>query len=296
LLRQSRPWRRKGQAVLSAKPFPSQAKARDQFRSIWIKQHTEGERQFLQALYQFFRQQAEHIAEQVRNQGPQAGVDAIFQPSSWDEAFIALATTELTRLAASGALTQWDLYGPDAKQGQIFDFTKAPSIENVYLKLPKRVLDAIGNFVHDTMAQPYWQDVNTTVRDDLANVLKDSIDQGDNRHEAAERVQEVMTDTSKERAERIVRTETTGALNAGHDATRQHLEDLGIVKGKEWLSIIDRVTRPEHVQANGQTVSSQADFTIGSEHCRYPGDVRLSAGQRVHCRCTVVTVLNEDFS
>jgi hypothetical protein len=38
------------------------------------------------------------------------------------------------------------------------------------------------------------------------------------------------------------------------------------------------------------------DFTVGGEACSFPGDQRLSAANRVHCRCACITIttLDED--
>jgi uncharacterized protein with gpF-like domain len=92
------------------------------------------------------------------------------------------------------------------------------------------------------------------------------------------------------RAERIARTETTGALNAGHQASRDRLQELGLVKGKQWLAVVDDHTRLEHAAADGQEVAVREDFRVGEERAALPGDHRLFAGQRIYCRCTVVSV------
>ncbi len=272
-------------------------KQREQFTAAWLKQHSEGEKLFQDALEGFFREQAKRIAAQVRKLGPHAGVDALFRPSEWDEALLQVAETELLRLALAGALKQWELYAPEKLRGQIFDLLKKDAaLDELRVNLPQGVKDSIKLFLDDSVSQPYWLDINRSVRDELARVLGTSIDRGDNLQQAAKRVQETLGGTSKQRAELIVRTETTGALNAGHDATRQHLQDLGLVKGKEWAVIRDNDTRPEHLAANGQTVNNETDFIVGGESCKHPGDTRLSAWNRCNCRCAVITVLADEPS
>jgi SPP1 gp7 family putative phage head morphogenesis protein len=283
---------------MPARPFATQAEQkqaehRARFKAVWLKQHGAGERTFRRALEGFFRDQAARIVAALREHGPHGGADALFRPSSWDAALRAAAGAQLERLALSGALTQWELYGPDRARGQIIDLarTKALSLEALRLALPGPVRDAVRAFLGETMARPYWLDINRAVRDDLARALGESIDQGDNLDQSAERVQAALVGASKARAERIVRTETTGALNAGHDAGRQQLQDMGLVKGKQWLAIIDGDTRPEHRAASGQQARNEADFAVGGERCKYPGDTRFSAGNRIHCRCVAITVL-----
>lgn len=76
---------------------------------------------------------------------------------------------------------------------------------------------------------------------------------------------------------------TTGALNGGHQATRDMLADEGIVKRKEWLAILDMVLRPTHFQANHQKTDAKGMFTVGGRQTPYPGHTSLPAKERVHC-------------
>ncbi len=156
--------------------------------------------------------------------------------------------------------------------------------------IPDAVSQVINSWLDATLGLPHWGEVDAQVRDDIAKALQAGIDQGETLDERAARIQKALAGSSKARAERISRTESTGALNAGADASRQHLVAAGLVKGKRWLCVSDRDTRPTHQHADGQEVGASEDFTIGGEKCSYPGDQRLSAGERIHCRCTVVSI------
>jgi hypothetical protein len=148
----------------------------------------------------------------------------------------------------------------------------------------------ISTWLDEMSKEDWWAGMADAVRADLSEALRAGADAGDSGPQIADRVRVVLGESGRERADRIARTETAGGLNHGHDAVRKVLAaETGIALKKEWLSIIDRTTRPEHVQANGQTVSAGDDFTVGGERAAYPGDRLLSAGNRIHCRCTTVT-------
>jgi hypothetical protein len=57
---------------------------------------------------------------------------------------------------------------------------------------------------------------------------------------------------------------------------------------KTWSTVIDGRERPTHNAANGQTVASDAPFTVGGAHGMYPGDPILPPSESINCRCAVI--------
>jgi SPP1 gp7 family putative phage head morphogenesis protein len=217
----------------------------------------------------------------------------LLRPSEWDGPLLEVARVGLGTLAVAGAHEEMRLHGPDKALPPLLTL-KVADIDEMRLRLPEGVRHAVDAFLDHTVRQPYWQGINATVLADLAEALKRGIHDGDSTEQAAERVRRLMVGASRERAVGIARTETTGALNAGHDASRQHLQALGLLKGVEWLCVSDGSTRPAHQAANGQVVNVGEEFLVGGERCQYPGDVRLSPGNRIACRCTSLSVLKDD--
>lgn len=86
------------------------------------------------------------------------------------------------------------------------------------------------------------------------------------------------------RANRIARTESTGAYNA---ANLTALADEG-VQFKEWVATLDARTRPDHVAAHGQQVLTTEPFIVGGASLMYPGAPGGPAGEVVNCRCTTI--------
>lgn len=85
------------------------------------------------------------------------------------------------------------------------------------------------------------------------------------------------------RAERIARTETTGAYNAGATYALQQER----VQRKEWLATHDARTRPEHAAADGQIVPVNHMFQVGGFAAWCPGDPNLPPELSIHCRCAI---------
>lgn len=86
------------------------------------------------------------------------------------------------------------------------------------------------------------------------------------------------------RAERIARTETTAAYNAGSQNAYTE-EGAG---AKMWIAIADERTREDHLEAHGQCVPTDAAFTVGGEQLLFPGDPSGMGYQVINCRCTTV--------
>lgn len=86
------------------------------------------------------------------------------------------------------------------------------------------------------------------------------------------------------RSERIARTETTGAYNAG-SLQAAHDEGAGV---KIWLATADSRTRREHLTASGQCVPVDSDFRVGGRSLTMPADPSGPPGLTINCRCTMV--------
>lgn len=86
------------------------------------------------------------------------------------------------------------------------------------------------------------------------------------------------------RSERIARTETTGAYNAG-SVDAAHVERAGV---KVWIATGDDRTRDEHLAAAGQCVAVDDAFDVGGVALEMPADPSGPPELTVNCRCTLV--------
>ncbi len=97
------------------------------------------------------------------------------------------------------------------------------------------------------------------------------------------------------RAMTIARTEGVGAANNGQAAAAAALEaqSPGMVLEKTWIATVDKHTRHDHAELNGQTVVGlDTPFECASgDEIRWPHDPRAPARQIIQCRCSWVTRL-----
>lgn len=115
------------------------------------------------------------------------------------------------------------------------------------------------------------------VRDEALSQIQDQ------RAEAVKHIDRVES-TWQTRSERIARTETTGAYNAG-SIQAAHDEQAGV---KIWLATGDDRTREEHLDASGQCVGVDEEFDVGGALLAMPADPSGPASLTINCRCTMV--------
>jgi F like protein len=98
------------------------------------------------------------------------------------------------------------------------------------------------------------------------------------------------TETWKNRARTVARTEVVGAYNGGlNDAFAMIVEaDPETVYVKRWLATEDHRTRPDHVKADGQVVPFSQPFDVGGYPMMYPHDPAGPPQEVINCRCTML--------
>lgn len=105
-------------------------------------------------------------------------------------------------------------------------------------------------------------------------------------------VEQLFGDTGierwKNRARTVARTEVVGAYNGGlHDAFSMIVaNDTDTQWVKRWLATEDQRTRPDHREADGQTVPFGQPFTVGGHPMMHPHDPAAPASEVINCRCT----------
>lgn len=88
------------------------------------------------------------------------------------------------------------------------------------------------------------------------------------------------------RADLIGGDTTVGAWGLGeYDAASQLAAWGGLRVTRTWNAVMDAKTRPEHAEADGQSVGLDEPFDVGGESLMYPGDPTASPGNTINCRC-----------
>lgn len=92
-----------------------------------------------------------------------------------------------------------------------------------------------------------------------------------------------MTDSFAKRIKTIVRTEVSGAFNAGLLwAARQ----LGFTK-KTWVNLDEEFGRQEHQHVSNSTINIDDSFDVLGKAVRFPGDFVGDGTSVINCRCTL---------
>jgi uncharacterized protein with gpF-like domain len=251
----------------------------------WLKEHGSGESLLQTLLVGYFGLQRESIVAQLRAMQGTPGTaatlaDQVFRPREWDEQLRNTVRQPLRDIAYGAASREWD-------EGQ-----KSPDYSaKKLLEPPPEVKSDIDAEIETILARPYWPEINDTTRNLLVSAFEEGIAAGESLYELAMRVEDVLDQGQNTiRGLLIARTETTGALNAGHQAAQKRLAQLGVLAKKEWFAVVDIHTRDTHIDAHGQQVAVNDNFQVGSESAPYPGHYGLSGKERCHCRCTSLSV------
>ena len=133
--------------------------------------------------------------------------------------------------------------------------------------------------------------VSETTRNLIIVAVKRGYENGDTLDDIVKSVRANTPIKSKFHAERIARTETHGAANAG---AQEAALQAGLPLRKEWNASHDENTRETHTEADGQVVGMDEMFSVGDSLMMFPGDPNGSAEEVINCRCAVSHIVIED--
>ncbi len=269
---------------------------------VWDKQQRNAETTMRNIVARFMKEKASEIAGRVRSAlSSGLSVDAVSSAVGSSKEFAKEIREALKKpfrlLMTQSASQEWELLRPRRRaeiQGYGRKDENKPKEDPRRLKLPKQVLERIEKQTEDVLDQDWLRDLPDAIRDRIVRMVEEGIDKGDSGDDVAGKIAEMLDGDAETRADRIARTESTGMMNAGAQEVRSFLGEQGLVSGKEWSALDDDDTRDTHVDADGQKVPVDDEFEVGGEKCQYPGDVVLSAGERCNCRCTALTVFEDD--
>jgi uncharacterized protein with gpF-like domain len=271
--------------------------------SLWLRSQAAGERQLTKAIRRFLQEQLDRVlAALMEFDAPSpSSVPLVFHVAKEHERFMSVILPLLRRLMVQGATAELRWHEQRAAKSAAHDpmddlgFSFGVFDEEV----PANVLAGIKRHLADIAAQPYWIEIQQTTEKRLTEVIKEGIEAGFNGYRLGRSIRDAMGPaTSKARAAAIARTESTGAINAGHYVQMQEV-DADIIIAKEWSTAGDQDVRTTHSDVNGQRVARDADFEVpggkmGDELAPYPGYYGLSPQNRCNCRCTIISVTKYD--
>jgi HK97 family phage portal protein len=136
--------------------------------------------------------------------------------------------------------------------------------------------------------------VTQTTYDAIQAALDDGVGVGESIDQLADRIRTLFTQTYRNRAETVARTEVISAYN-GAGVLGASTLPADVVAGQEWIATRDGRTRVEHSEADGQVVGIGTAFSVAGVSMAYPGDPNGGASNTVNCRCTVAFLTPEEM-
>ena len=125
--------------------------------------------------------------------------------------------------------------------------------------------------------------INRTTQDIIANQLSEGLESGEGLGELTSRIKQTLG-SNRQRALRIARTQTAGAVGTGrHEGMRHAGTEL-----KSWITSGDSQVRDAHTQAGiryAAGIPLDVPFDVAGEMLMYPGDPAGSAANIINCRC-----------
>lgn len=235
----------------------------------------------------------------------------------------------LIEAAARGAITEVSAFEMNRKSFAWHTKAKAtpgPTVADMSATIPHEMMSDIKEVLTTSMRQKYWKHIQETTRKRLGKVIADGLENGLVQVDIAKNIMAAMSgQVSLDRAKMIARSETTMAMNAGHyqaiQSVAEHSGKNSPIIGIQWWDMEDMDVRRTHSKMHHVTVGLNEWFKVpmvisskskskkkatrssagksasvisGHESAPYPGYYGLSAGNRCHCRCTVVSVTSFD--
>jgi HK97 family phage portal protein len=269
------PWR------VDAKRLANRRRERQKRLIAW-------ERQATKVMQSFFKRQQAAVVEKLRGRKAREGTrhwveegrlrsqytkgidpKSIFDRRKWDEQLSRDVSGIVEAVAEDFGEETFDdihgakrLAGAETKQDESFDATNPRLIAFILAR---------GNKI---------KDANQTTFESIARVLAEGDQAGDTIDDLAKRVAGVFDAAIEGRARVIARTEVLSAANMGAmEAARQS----EVVESKSWLATDDERTRPDHAEADGQTVPLEDPFIVGGVELAHPGDPNGPPEQTINC-------------
>lgn len=128
-------------------------------------------------------------------------------------------------------------------------------------------------------------EINDTTENQIRDLVVQGLDEGLSVDAIGKRIRERTIPMSRLRGHVIARTETKFASSWANDTAAR---ESGLELQKEWASSLDERARESHVEADGQRVGMNEQFSVGGYLLDYPGDANGPAEEVIMCRCVTL--------
>ena len=253
----------------------------------FIQDQTPIEEEFASTLAQFFDEQKNELTKLIESEA--VADELVYDENKWNEKLYGLLKPIWLKAFIKGAENTKDDIEDRVNNGRrSVKFTKKDTEIQFSFSLDKES-SAVIQFLDNGLTKA--KGINKVTGNLIRAELIDARNLGLDAKGTASKVRAV-SGMAKERAMKIARTETIGALNSGALESAKQSE---IVKQKKWLAALDESTRETHVDAHGQIVGLDEEFEVGFDSMLAPAQGSLPE-ENVNCRCTITEVLDFDLA
>lgn len=255
---------------------------KQQYLREWKAQHRTYERTQVSNFKNALDKQAAPVSDYIKRHGVtslQSHLTVLVSAQPMQEAYLKCYTKVGTQ-HAEWMYNKIDKIAGQKKSSYIIETKDIPSFFSEQWR-------KLMTLFYHTDAGKRITDVTDTTRSRIVQLITDSQDMPISQQATYITDQLDSPDFNRTRSLVIARTESTAAANYGASlgAESNYYETA-----KQWLSILDRLTRPAHKAADDQVVAMDEYFVVGDEAAQYPGDLNLSAANVINCRCTVAYI------
>lgn len=246
-----------------------------QERIDYAKQHKTAEKQLLPIFRRALRETVKPVKEFVAIHGTViTDVESLINKRVWEP------TYQKAFMLVGMKTARYEFYRQRRLDLQVE--TKASAID--------LLVDVWTSILRD-YALTYTYQIQRELNDTTIKIIQEALDEanalGIGPDGAIRLFNKTLDGKLKLRSLVISRTEATTISNLGKDiGARGWLDQQQGESYKVWLGRNDNRERPAHLEENNTLIQIEDTFNLDGELCQRPGDIDLSAGMRINCRCS----------
>jgi len=240
-------------------------------RKLWERQQRIAEKSLVPIFRKALKDSVAPVLEHVKRYGTEGNPSALINKSVWTLAYQQAYADSPLKIAKQEYYRQRGL-----------ETNKASAIQFLVDIWQSTFRDYALNYVYGIQ-----RELNQTTIDIIMQALGDANALGIDRDGSIRLFEKLLNGKLKLRTNTISRTEATTLSNLGKEVgARSWIAEQGGGGKKVWLGRNDAKERKSHLEENDTILDIDDQYDLDGEKADRPGDVKLSAKQRVRCRCT----------
>lgn len=240
-------------------------------RQLYAKQQRIAERELLPIFRKALKDSISQVIDYVKNFGTETNPIFLIDESIWQKAYSKAYNQIGIKIAKQEYYRQRGL-----------ENTKADGIGfliDVWTSLFK---DYATNYIYKIAT-----DLNANTIKIITEALGEINALGLDKDGAVRLFEKTVNGKMKLRSLVISRTESTTITNLGKEiGAMAWLDESGQSGFKVWLGRNDKRERQSHLSENDTIIKLSDKYNLDGQLCDRPGDITLTANQRINCRCT----------